>query len=467
MTKLVTATLLVLALSACRAAAQDLAEPAAVDAEAVLRLAQGLDAVDFAVREEAMAGLHKLGPAALPVLEPLLEEASPEAAARIRGLASGWGVLLQAERARLPEILKRLRGGDEMPRAEAFDELLCMGPAGREVLEAELGGQGARLDVDLALDRRAVTVGQDVTGKATLRNAGTAPYWRTVGSKNIYFNCSAPKPFGENRPGRRIIRCGGGRGARAWNPDYNPIRRWEAVLPGSEPVELEIRQPLQSLGVYAGELRAYIPSQTIKRQMPRVLLPVEFEMNKVLVAEKAQWLTRPVELFALPDFDAPDAGGEALALRVVPPHAAPACDSVRFEVHLENARSDASVWLEEDLARYAWYAVLDESGVPVHWGSWRSAALGGADEILDARSVAPCAAAEWRLELPAGTLQPGTYRLAIGYEVTPSRVYNTEMEQCLCEVSFGRLSREDGEKVEPFEGGELCARSEPFTIDSE
>lgn len=470
MTKAVISTLLVLALSACRAGAQDRAEPEAVDAEAVLRLVEKLDDQDFEAREDATAALRKLGPAALPILEPLLEKASPECRGRIRGLAIGWGVLLKAERARLPEVLKRLRGRDETPRADAFDELLRMGPAGRAILEEELGGKGARLDLALAFDRRAVTVGQEVTGKGTLRNAGTAPYWRYAGSSEMNFYVGGAAPFGEYRPRGRIVRAGGVRGCglMGWDPDYHPFRRWEAVLPGSPPSELAIRQPVQMHGVYEAVLRSSVSSGSLKRLLPGAVQPVELKVNASMDGEKALEVSRKEKLFVLPDFDAPGAGGEELALRVVPPQGpASAGRLLVATARLENTGAGASVWLEENLARYAWYAVLGEDGVPVRWGSWRSAAQGGEPEVLAARRVAPCEAAEWRLELPAGTLSPGTYRLAAGYEAAPYCHYSKELKENFYTMSFGTMRREEGEAVRLFERGRLCFRSEPFRVSGE
>ena len=402
------------------------------DAERIRRLAEQLGGDDYAEREAAMKSLRAMGEPVWPVLEPFLKHENLEVSLRVRALARDLAILTKEQETQVQELLAKLHDpADEMKRAEGLDGLLTLGAGGERLLKKELSGAGALPKVELEFKQTVLKPGEKAVGKAKLVNAGAAPYWlgksRSMLRTDEYFS---PLPFGEVRPtdGSFGVRTGGrSRRLQVMRSGYhNPIREWMAVLPGAVIDETPIDRPLEKIGVYKPSASFQLSRTEIAPRFPGTTDLCKFEVNGAIPKEQLS-VKASTLLFVLPDLEKLPQDKELQLELSLASKQAVAGTALDFSVHLKNLREKKDpLRLESNLARYAWYALLDVEAVPVAYGSWRSVlrpqANGEpADEAaaLKAKQLAPGASAVWdlRMKLPE---KPGSYRLLAYYEVNLS-----------------------------------------------
>jgi hypothetical protein len=460
-------------------------ENAAADGEQIQSLIKQLSNDDFDVREAAMNSLRKTGEAAWPLLEPLLRSEDKELASRIQILARDLAIMRPDQAELAKSLVEKLENADGKVRVEGLDGLLKLGPPGIRVARKNLSGEGSKPVVKLQINKVAVLAGEKITGKGTLRNDGQAPFWVANGeTPELSWSCYRSSGFGEDRPGR-YGRCGGCRRLFIRRTILNPILEYHAVAAGKQETEKDIDETLAEVGIYNGTLnvREAIPSKVIYPRIPQaedenkddpdeIIVPpdvllgdtgpqppntVALDLNKALTEPQRRPFEK-VQLFALPPLDqsAIDASTE-LQVKVLAPDPDAQEKSIGVSIKLSSKLVSLPLRLEKNLARYAWYVLLNKEGVPVKWGSWRSAAAGEEETVLSARTIEPGQSTNWRLIIPAPQ-ETGPYSMVFGYDIKlPMSEYQTQPD-------FG--PEDSSREVIKYNSGHLCARLADILSDS-
>lgn len=239
------------------------------------------------------------------------------------------------------------------------------------------------------------------------------------------------------------------------------------VLRGAKGPHKDIEVPLDAVGIYKLHFSSSIP----KHEMTHRTKDGEeyiFKVNQSLKNDSNYtYPSGSIQVFALRDFDK-IAADDHLALGIGLAKAPLEKDKqIAATVTLSSKNDTKPVYLEENLAQYAWYAVLDEKGTPVKWGSWHSVS----DEPVAACKARKLAQSsiQWKLKIPANELKPGIYSVVASYKAElylPQGIPLPDSEKCML---WGDLTDELKEAKPDtyirYESGELGAKAaQPFTI---
>jgi len=426
--------------------------------ETVHRLAEQLGSDDFDQREAASKALLAIGESAWPELEPFLKSDSPEVVLRVRKLARGLAIVLKEQEPLLKELLAKLHDQtDEMKRAEGLDGLLGLGPGGERLLKKQLSGQGAQPKVELEFERQVLKPGEKVAGKARLLNIGAAPFWLEKSWRGLETKSIFHRPFGESRPGQSWgVRTGGGRkfmGTRGGY--YNPIRGWLAVTPGAVVGETEVEHELKTIGVHAASAMIFLYKAEIQPRYAGSTDTCAMAVNSGL-AEKDLSANATVKLFVLPDLENLPQDKRLQLTIEMPDKQMAAGAPLDFSLTLRNAQNGVVV-LEKDLAKYAWYALLDEKGTPQVWGSWHSILSPETKQdpateakFLESRELAKNEAAVWKAQL-ALPGKSGKYALLVFYDSTTEPIEDLREEVLADVLGPGSFRGKLGAKISGIE----------------
>jgi len=413
------------------------AETPAPDEELIRKLASDLSAEEFEVRERAFAQLKEIGEPAWAYLHQYADDESADLRWRVRKLADEFAVLLDEDAKKVPPLLKKLENDeDEMVRAEGLDGLLALGPGGIRLLKRHLSCADALPRMEITPERLSYPPGEAANVRAVVRNAGKGVYWRKAAE---YLSLDSDfRPFGEPRPVKDSYgqRTAGGRREmvrRHGNEYYNPIRDWHPLPAGCVLVE-RVEPVGERTSGFTDLTSTFVRPRpgTITPRLPGSRDTVPLEVASALpIGEK---LLGGVRVFCVPD-PAKVARNPLLDCEWAFPKgkAGTAGERLEAEIRFSSTEKDKNVRLEAKLARYAWYAVLDDHQVPVKWGSWHSALLergaGGlrkpeGEAIKDPedapRQVKPNQMVEWRLAVPLPE-KPGMYSLLAFYEISEGK----------------------------------------------
>ncbi|MCZ7644705.1 MAG: hypothetical protein M5U26_05370 [Planctomycetota bacterium] len=418
-------------LPACLALAACLAFPAACgeagaeapDPERVRALAARLGDEAHAAREAATRELLALGPAAWPLLEPLLKDArDPECAVRLRLIAREAGILLEEQKPFVAAQLTALVGPGNQGNAQACDALLDLGPPGEHALREYLEAAEAEPYLSFKTEPPAtLRAGEQAEVQIELKNRSRQPVWISALSQSWRLSPVKHTSLGGARPTAVRVGSGGGRrtmrssGRRGGHPllQHLGIREggahtFNARLSGGATgfTEYAVSFLLSDMALEIPRADGRAPARlTLNAGLSQELgapsigctilcLPnletVEDDPRLALTLERAE--------------DAPPRAGEKLALRA------------RFK----SKATLVTQRLERNLIHYAWWVLLDANGGHVAHGAW-DAALEAGEAARAARDLPPEGEAAWPLaiQLPK---EPGAYRLLAGYEIDADMV---------------------------------------------
>lgn len=447
-----------LPLSAPLAAEPENAKPAEkpIDREEVQRLASQLDAEDPADREKATEALCNLGPGVVPFLLPLLESGTPEQAARIVTAVRGMGLYLARTQKNInAQLLAVQTGACKEERASAFDALLASGERGHKFLAELFAAQDAVPAIEYNFASRAVTAGKALAGSAYLANRGSLPYWIYLNEKQIFiYTRSHPEGFGEPRRSNDKLVDLQEKLRRETSKDKHLLEQVRPVLRNARepPEDFEITLP--EVGCYKIVLYAGIPVRPFSHYIHGDgCQPFSINGSQDRASE-FKFPRTTAFVFALPDFEKVSSD-EHLALTVASKKAGATGDDIEATVSLRSLEDQKPIYLEENLAGYAWYAVLDEKGTPVTWGSWHSvSAVAYGDRV--ARKLAPNAQETWALRIPTKDLSAGVYTLVAGYKADKSKFWGDTAEE---------MAKAKPDSYIRYQSGELGAKAaQTFTI---
>jgi len=387
--------------------------------EKLRKLIDQLADEDFDKRNTASNQILEMGERAWPLLEPHLQDEDAERVQRVRDLAAHLAVVRPDQEVLLKELVERLEGADDLKRAEGLDGILNLGLPGFRLLRQHLAGQNAMPTLRLDFEHNVVTVGEKIFARGTLINEGQGPMWRKNGYNSMLsFRCYGARAFGEERPYGTFGRCFGcGRRIICRRAGYfNPIRDYTCIKPGAVVVSSEFEQELDATGIYNAILSTSIPENAIiSPRMPGSETTVDLLIGAGIGKDKmSPTLSTPV--YALPKSDAP-AQDDFLAMTLNAAQNPVAGKTLNARVSLASHWTDSTLRLEQNLARYAWYAILD-NGVPVKWGSLESVLVAqnaAHDDLLATRDLDAGQSADFALAIPMPE-QPGVYTLLTGYE---------------------------------------------------
>jgi hypothetical protein len=387
--------------------------------EKMRKLTQQLGDVDFDTRIAATNKILALGERAWPLLEPYLQDEDAERAQRVRELATQLAIVRPDQEALLQELLEKLEGSDDKLRAEGLDGMLNLGIPGIRKLRTHLAAQNSLPKLRLDLEHNTFTVGDIVYARGTLVNEGTGPMWRRNNNVTMYMRCNHARDFGEERPfGRFGCRMGCGRRLMVRRGGYfNPIRDWTCTPAGGVVESREFEEIVNQTGIYNATVTTTLQDNSfISPRIPGSEDVIQLWIGAGLNKEKTNTSTS-VEVYSLPKPDAPSQD-DYLALSISAAKNPEAGKILRANVSLASKWQDSTLRLESNLARYAWYAVLD-NGVPVKYGSWESVLnldKESREDALTTQDLEAGRSIDYALEIPLPA-SAGVYTLLVGYEV--------------------------------------------------
>lgn len=408
-------------------------------------------------RAEAFEALRAAGPMAWPQVLLYRAEGDLERSAQIRALAAAWDVPAlegDPEAARLEAMLYH----DHLEvRKAGFDGLWALGPDGERRLKQVLLNGDVRVELRMEVSRTCVAVGESLSVCAYLVVTGDGPFWESAAPPNRTYATvgnNAEKPFGEerNKRGRkRLVRSGSGYGmpylahpmnyACARRPGRLPLGgdlEWEPLKPGYA----EVRS--------WGRVSAAHESRRLEHPVSgRTEL---FQIGGPRLAEELSQ-SEETRVFALPAASQDPREAELLIAGVRSKEQDTA-EAFAMTVTLATPEGQAALGLEDDLARYAWYAWVDERGEVCGFGSWLSASAEECGEACRARTASAGNPGSWRLNLPKPP-RAGAYALWLGYEVeSDSILYFDPCYESISESSERR-----------FEHGEAYTKLDGFVVE--
>ncbi|MCW8132775.1 MAG: hypothetical protein KIS92_20685 [Planctomycetota bacterium] len=407
------------------------AESKPADPERVRDAIARLGSADFDTRSQAQQDLLKMGSAVWPQLEPFLASSEdPEVRARLTKLSQVWGIILAADLPRAKALLEKVCSKDSKERIAGADGLLAMGKGGIGLLQEILSGEHAKPELRLTFDKPAISPGETITGTVTLTNTGDAPLWflerKYVEPLSIYWGYV--QPFGEKRKVTGVGGGGGGAFGQSVGRYRNPIWEWRPIVKGDSIEKSDARKVTQEttfshtlFGTYRGSATSSFPGGTIQPRLdPALPATIKLEIGKKVPEELAKGsIEEPY--YVVPDLKAAT-GDEYLSMSITTSgKTVKPGGTISANVTLTSLCKEAHLRIEEDVFRYAWYAVLDEQHVPVSHGSLASA-MKDKDLRTAALSLGPKEALSCTLTLDLPK-KAGSYTLVAGYEADGSATF--------------------------------------------
>ncbi|GMV83778.1 MAG: hypothetical protein AMXMBFR7_49620 [Planctomycetota bacterium] len=408
-------------------------------------------------RAEAFEALRAAGPMAWPQVSLYQADGDLERSAQIRALAAAWDLPAlegDPEAARLEAMLY----SDHLDvRKAGFDGLWALGPEGERRLKQALVNGDVRVELRMEVSRTTVAAGERLSVCAHQEVIGEGPFWENVVrpyGTYTSLGLAAESPFGDERPQRarrRVIRrrCGYSSPTRV-----HPMNYARARLPGRLPnganQDWEPRRPGYADVRAWSRVEAEDGTHEYEHPFSGRIEPFKIGGSRP-EGELSQ--SEETRVFALPAASQDPREAELL-IAGVRLEEQDTADAFLLTVTLATPEGQAALGLEDDLARYAWYAWVDERGEVCGFGSWLSVSAEDCGEACRARTISAGNPGCWRLNLPKPP-RAGAYALWLGYEVEKDSILY--LDPCYESISESSERR--------FEHGELYTKLDGFVVE--
>ncbi|MCZ7648224.1 MAG: hypothetical protein M5U26_23695 [Planctomycetota bacterium] len=400
------------------------AEDAPVSREQMAMLIEQLASRDEQVRTKAFRQIQHLGEACWPSMARYEKEDS-ERGKLVKLLGRECAIILHADQDHFMAARKKLENTkDPELRAEGFEDLMALGAAGIRFLEKHLSGANADLRYSLKPTTPARSGNGAITTQVLLENHGTGVAWCQANVFTPRTYISIREGYGQRRPGIYGTKgLGGGRKRiGADRPDYHPIKDWIPILPGDSISCKDCEIEIKGVGIHTLNAFGQVPEAAeIKARSKDSEAHCPFMIGAQL-GETSRFILGKVDIYCLPSPENFPGVEEFLAIFASGKLEKQGDLDViaNVKVKLESKTKQEALLLEENLAKFAYFILLQE-GKPIKWGSWHSVfkRKDNSEQDLAAKILRPGQGVEWELSIarPEG---PGACRLLIVYEKPPT-----------------------------------------------
>ncbi|MBE7462785.1 MAG: hypothetical protein HS116_04735 [Planctomycetes bacterium] len=420
-------------------------------------LIERLSDADPERRAEAFEALRAAGPMAWPQIVHYGAKGDLERAAQIRALAAAWDIPALEGDAEAERLEAMLFHEHLEVRKAGFDGLWALGPEGERRLKQILVNGDVRVVLRMEVSRTTVAVGERLSVCAHQEVIGEGPFWENVVRPYGTFTSlgmAAESPFGDERP-RRARRRGIRRGCGYSSPHRaHPMNYARARRPGRWPngadLDWEPRRPGYTDVRAWSRVEAEDGTHEYEHPFSGRIVPFKIGGPRP-EGELSQ--SEETRVFALPAASQDPREAELL-IAGVRAEEQDSAEAFALTVTLATPEGQAALGLEDDLARYAWYAWVDERGEVCGFGSWLSASAEEYGEACRARIALAEKPGCWRLNLPKPP-RAGAYALWLGYEAESNSIQY--LDPCYESISESSERR--------FEHGELYTKLDGFVVE--